>query len=135
MPFGQTFAISGGAYAASDVPNGATITPVGDGVTLQAPADATDSLLVVYSPDASTMPAGSTVATAAVRVCGSGSGTFEIAGPIGATPQTYESTPPSADGCWNFSVTAPSNLDVTISAMPGGEVHIDLVEFTLSFNP
>ena len=93
----------GGAYTSIEVPDGASVTPSGDGVSIVTGSDASDPLRVIYSLDPSELPAGSHVSSVAVRVCGEATGTnYEIDGPLGVSQSIRVGIPPESDGCWHL---------------------------------
>src|SRR3954452_10183264 len=78
----ETYVLVGGAYTATEIPDGGSITPSGGGVALVTSTEADDRLRVTYGLDASELPAGVSVVRVAVRVCGEATGTnYEIDGP------------------------------------------------------
>jgi hypothetical protein len=129
----QTYVLVGGAYTSTEIPDGASISPSGDGVALVTDPDTADRLRVVYTLDDTELPAGADVVAVAVRVCGSATGaSYEIDGPLGTSQSIRVATPPESDGCWHLDAQAPEDLSVTLSVGGGSELRVSSVEYEVS---
>ncbi len=130
----RTYVVGSSAFASSDVPDGATITPLNDAIALETAPGTTDALRVTYVLDAADLPLDATVLLARVKVCGEATGsTYEIDGPSGASESIIVSQPPEGDGCWHLSSTSPTQLSVSVSATDGTRVVVRSVEYTVTF--
>jgi hypothetical protein len=129
----QTYVLVGGAYTSTEIPDGGSVSPSGDGVALTTDTDSTDPLRVTYSLDTSELPSGTTVASVAVRVCGEATDTsYEIDGPLGLSQSIRIGTPPESDGCWHLDAQAPTTLDVTVTVSSGTHLILRSVEYEVA---
>lgn len=132
----QVVVVAGAAFVESQVPDGGSINPAGDGIVIETTQDGPDSLWVTYRLDPAELPAGAQVLNVDTRVCGNVAGqSWDLSGPLGGTPTEYRTSQPDADGCWHFTDAPADDVSVTASVTLVSSLSIDKVEFTVRFVP
>jgi hypothetical protein len=131
---GQTFTMLGKDYTSYQVPEGGSLLLDGDSLVLRTTEDSPDALWVTYTLDPARLPAGASITSVSVAICGSGRGDFwEVYGPTGSEPREYEIEQPDADGCWYFHAAQTSDISAIAATMLASTMVIDRVEFTVIF--
>jgi len=126
--------VLGSQYVASVVPsNGKVTAGTGGSVTMTLDRSVSNEIELDYELPPDRIPAGFTITSMNVRICGSASGDFwEAYGPPGSDPTEYEVIQPASDGCWHF--TGAPGPDTTVKAFVhlATTMTITRVEYTVT---
>jgi hypothetical protein len=124
--------VLGRDYATANVAGHGTLTQSTDGsITIQTDRTYAEQTEVDWELPADAIPAGATIRSLDVRVCGKGSGDFwESYGPDGSDPIEEEVTPPQADGCWHYTGAPGHDTVVKVYIRLASTMTITRVEYT-----
>lgn len=130
----QTFTLTGAQYSSYQIPEAASLLLNGDALVMRTTSESDDAMWVTYRIEPTQLPAGATVHSVSVAICGYGSGQFwEVYGPTGSEPHEYEVVPPDADGCWHFRDAQTNDISAIAGTMLESTMVIERVVFTVTF--
>lgn len=130
----QTYTLTGAQYSSYQIPEAASLLLNGDALVMRTTSESDDALWVTYRVQPGLLPAGATVHSVSVAICGYGSGQFwEVYGPTGSVPHEYEVVPPDADGCWHFRDALTNDVSAVAGTMLESTMVIESVVFTVTF--
>ncbi len=126
--------VLGSQYSNSTVPSNGSVK-LGNGglVTFRTDRTISDPLELDWDLPESAIPAGFTIRSIDVRICGTGSGDFwETYGPTGSTPDEMEVTAPQADGCWHYTGAPGPETTVKAAIRLNSTMTVARIEYTVT---
>ena len=129
-----TVTLRGDQYELADVPANGTITPRADGaITLTSTREISAQMMVTWFLPEDALPAGATIASLDVAVCGRGDGDFyETYGPEGSDPTEHEVEAPEADGCWHYRGSSGDDTSVIAITRLKSILVVERVVYTIT---
>lgn len=125
--------LRGDEFELSDIPENGTLTRVaGGGIRIETTRMYSHVLMVTWFLPDGVVPAGASIASLDVAVCGSGDGDFyETYGPLGSDPEEHEVEKPDPDGCWRYYDAYGDDPSVIAIVRLASHLIIDRVEYTV----